>query len=362
LSYYSAQQYSSHWQVTGGIRNSSYCIITEDQSYYLCKISNEKKEEEVWAQLKALVSLQSYGLLLAYPLKRQINPNNRENGNNMNKKTKNDNRIFIKNYILRLSSIELPIVMYEWKHSRVGNFTALPSISYTTLGTELARIHSVDYNDFLYLPTFSFGMGKMLPLYYEKLHTLPESLQQHSFLVILEKELRLICQTLYKKSPYEVYRDRDYIITNDNYKEKSKNQSKTLPLAILHGDIFLENILFRSNGELDAIVDREDICVGERLIDVTMTLVGCCYDNTDTLSIPRATAFLSAYQDILRLTSCERKYFETFLRYSLLSIACFRWYRFNVEFPSDDRSNSYLPMVKRMNDIHPKIIQHLLLS
>jgi Ser/Thr protein kinase RdoA (MazF antagonist) len=150
------------------------------------------------------------------------------------------------------------------------------------------------------------------------------------------------------------------MVMNDNCKEDSKNQRDALPVAILHGDLFLENILFQPDGELDAIIDWECICIGERLMDVTMTLVGCCYDSTDTLSISHATAFLSSYQNILSLTSREREYFETFLCYSLLSIACYRWHRFNVRFPADHRSTSYLPMLKRLNDINSKVVQQLL--
>jgi Ser/Thr protein kinase RdoA (MazF antagonist) len=133
---------------------------------------------------------------------------------------------------------------------------------------------------------------------------------------------------LYNKVTIHSYIDRDYIVTNDNSQEKSTNQRTSLPVAILHGDLFLENILFQLNGELDAVVDWECISIGERL---------------------SASAFLSSYQNILSLTSSERKYFEMFLRYSLLSIACYRWYRFNVRFPADHRSTSYLTILKRAN-------------
>ncbi|CAF4289774.1 unnamed protein product [Rotaria sp. Silwood2] len=116
---------------------------------------------------------------------------------------KNDDDVFITNYILHINSIAPPIVMYEWKHSRAGKFTSVSSISYTSLGTVLARIHSIDYSEFLYLPPFPFGMAQMLPLFYEELHTLSKSLQQHSFIAVLEMELQRICQSLYKKAPYE---------------------------------------------------------------------------------------------------------------------------------------------------------------
>ena len=355
LSYYSSQPYLSHRRILAGTRSSNYCIISEDQSYYLCKIYKEKTKDNVWLQLKALIALQSYGLPLAYPLKRQQNSNKRANNSKVIERTANNDESLIADYIVDINSIGLPIVMYEWKHSRTGNFLSVSSISYASLGTALARIHSVDYRAFLYLPSFPFGMASMLPIYYEQLPKLSESLQQHPFVSVLNRELQHICQSLYGKTSYEVYKDRDYIA-----KENSKNSENPLPLGILHGDLFLDNSLFHPNNELEAIVDWEDISVGERLIDVTMAIVGCCFDDTDSLSIPRATAFLAAYQNILSLTAGERQYFETFLRYSFLSIACFRWYRFNVLSTSSDNCNSYLPMLKRMDAINTVVVEQLL--
>lgn len=348
LSYYSDQPYRLHRTITGGINNSNYYIVSEDGSHYFCKICNERTADNVWIQIKTLISLQSFGLPLAYPLKC------------LNDKSKNqrnsDDEILNSNYIVHLNSIKPPIVMYEWKHGRTIPLMSLSPASYTSLGAALARIHSIDINEFFYLPLFSFGLSRMLPLYYEELRTLPSSLQQHPFVTIWETELQHICQKLYHRTPYEIYKDRNFLI------KKSKTQNNSLPLAILHGDIFLENVLFRKDGEVDAIIDWEYISIGERLIDVTMTIVGCCYHNNDSLSIDRTKAFLSAYQKILPFTSCERNCFVTFLRYSLLSIACYRWYRFNVQFPLDERANSYLSMIKRINALDSEDVQQLLSS
>jgi hypothetical protein len=90
-------------QLTGGIANSNYFIISKDQSYYFCNIWDKITEKDTWTHLKALIALQSYGLPLAYPLKLQNNPNNRNN----------DDDVSIANYILHISSVEPSIVMYQ---------------------------------------------------------------------------------------------------------------------------------------------------------------------------------------------------------------------------------------------------------
>ncbi len=53
-------------------------------------------------------------------------------------------------------------------------------------------------------------------------------------------------------------------------------QSQQLPKGILHSDIFPDNALFEGE-DLVAIIDWEEICYGELLIDIAMTVVGCCY-------------------------------------------------------------------------------------
>lgn len=338
-SYYLHKPYLLHRPIPAGTRSSNYCIVTEDQSSYLCKICNERTKEDIWLQIKALITLKPYGLPLAYPLKHHTS-------------TSSDKRL-ITDYILEINSVESPIVMYEWKQTRPGTFLSVSFNSYISLGTALARIHSVDYRAFLYLPPFPFGMARMLPIFFDELPKLSDSLQQHPFISVLQRELQHICQTLYRKTPYEVYNDRDYIVTNHSRRD-------SLPLAILHGDLFLDNMFFQPNGELDGIIDWEDISVGERLIDVTMCIVGCCYDGNDELSISRAIAFLKAYQNSLSLSADERKYFETFIRYSFLSIACFRWHRFNVLTTSEEHCNSYLSMLKRMDSMNTKTIDLLL--
>jgi Ser/Thr protein kinase RdoA (MazF antagonist) len=115
-------------------------------------------------------------------------------------------------------------------------------------------------------------------------------------------------------------------------------------VVVLHADLFLENILFHPKGQC--------ISIGERLKDGTMVLAGYCYEHSDNLSMQRTTAFLSAYQHILPFTSFEREHFATFLRYSLLSIACERWYRLNLRFPDCRRSDSHLPVLRRMDHKH----------
>ena len=122
------------------------------------------------------------------------------------------------------------------------------------------------------VPTIaSDGFSSNATAVLRRLPTLSTSLWEHSFVAVLQRELESICQSLYQKTPHEVYRDRDYLATKRTDQQNSNNQRACLPMAILHADLFLENILFQGDGEVDAIVDWRCISIGERLIDVTMT-------------------------------------------------------------------------------------------
>lgn len=48
--------------------------------------------------------------------------------------------------------------------------------------------------------------------------------------------------------------------------------------SMLHGDIFLENMIFDAQEQrLVGLIDFEEVCRGPALLDVAMTIGGCCY-------------------------------------------------------------------------------------
>ena len=172
-----------------------------------------------------------------------------------------------------------------------------------------------------------------------------------------------------------------------------------LPQAIIHSDLFLENIMFSapsaaeagaeiepeasssssassscassdasssSSPRLVGLIDFEEMGVGPRLLDVAMSVVGCCYggggggsggSDSNRLDLPLARAFLHAYNALTPLTPLERQHFTSFLTWALLAIAYWRWQNFNVvRAEPNQRKEAYRAMQQRVEDLdHPKL-------
>ena len=48
-------------------------------------------------------------------------------------------------------------------------------------------------------------------------------------------------------------------------------------MGYVHGDVFLDNMIYIPKSDQLVIVDWEEICYEPLVFDVAMTVVGCCY-------------------------------------------------------------------------------------
>ena len=69
----SSERYVSHSELTGGLSNSNYRLLTSDRPL-LCKVCDEKPIKALQAQVTALVQLQRHKLHIAYPIARTDSP------------------------------------------------------------------------------------------------------------------------------------------------------------------------------------------------------------------------------------------------------------------------------------------------
>ena len=118
--------------------------------------------------------------------------------------------------------------------------------------------------------------------------------------------------------------------------------------SVLHGDLFLENVLFSTDGQLLALIDWEELCSGPRLLDAAMTVVGCCYTARQQLDEQLTTAFLSQYCSRHPLSAAECELLLDFVCYACLSIAFWRFRQFNVRVVDPARTGAYEQMVQRI--------------
>lgn len=102
---------------------------------------------------------------------------------------------------------------------------------------------------------------------------------------------------------------------------KVKQQYLNLPQGLIHGDVFRDNTLFVGD-ELSAILDFTTVTYDDWLMDIAITVNDFCTNYPDAdLNTARANAFISAYEDVRKLTDDEKLALPTYL----VMAACRFW-------------------------------------
>ncbi|HZO14142.1 MAG TPA: homoserine kinase [Polyangiaceae bacterium] len=73
--------------------------------------------------------------------------------------------------------------------------------------------------------------------------------------------------------------------------------------TVIHGDVFRDNVLWRDDGSLSAIVDFESASCGSAAFDLMVTLLAWCF--TDRLDVTLARALVNAYEAVRPLDPDE---------------------------------------------------------
>ena len=79
--------------------------------------------------------------------------------------------------------------------------------------------------------------------------------------------------------------------------------SQSLPKGLIHGDVFPDNTLFK-NGRLSALIDFEEVCVDNLLMEIGMCINGFCFINNQ-LDLSLMETFLFEYNQIRQMTQKE---------------------------------------------------------
>ena len=276
-------------ELPGGFGNSNYKLTTTEDKFLL-KICDEKNLEELHQQITLLEHLKKHAYPTVYPILQK-------NGDALH--------VFVKN-------------VNEKKHVMIYPFldgeTPKPSKRVLAqIGEALAKLHCIP--PLANLPRFPMGITKIIPFLKEIKHT---ELASHPFFLWLQSELEWIIPEI----------------------------EKPLPTGLLHGDLFLDNTLF-DNEKMVAILDFEEGCHDTLLIDVAMTIIGCCYTEKNDLNIDALHDFLNAYNALRPLTENEWECLDGFVYYAALSIAVWRFRQFNIRHPDAQRAETYLEMITR---------------
>lgn len=282
-------------EIPGGFGNSNFKLTTT-QGEFLLKICDEKDSAELNMQIALLQHLHQYAYSTVYPIA-----------------TKNQEQLTHETFG---SVMIYPFLQGEQPPSSTNTLAQL--------GEALAKLHCIPPIDGL--PRFAMGISQMIPFFEEVQDT---QFATHPFVELLKSELESM--------------------------EPHLNAS--LPMGLLHGDLFLDNTLFDGD-QLVAILDFEEGCYDTLLIDVGMTLIGCCYTPQHQLNLEAAQRFLDAYNALRPLTESEWKHLDNFVHYAALSIAFWRFRQFNIRRPDAHRANTYQEMITRSAQFKRFLISH----
>jgi homoserine kinase type II len=289
-------------EIPGGFGNSNFKLTTTEGEFLL-KICDEKDSAELNMQIALLQQLHQHAYPTVYPIP-----------------TKDQKQLTHETF----GSVMLyPFLPGEQPQSSPDTLAQL--------GEALAKLHCIP--PIAGLPRFAMGISQMTPFFKEVQGT---QFATHPFVESLKSQLESM--------------------------EPQLNAS--LPMGLLHGDLFLDNTLFDGD-QMVAILDFEEGCYDTLLIDVGMTLIGCCYTPQHRLNLEAAQRFLDAYNASRPLTENEWKYLDGFVHYAALSIAFWRFRQFNIRRPDTHRANTYQEMITRSeqwtianSDKHIKFYPH----
>jgi homoserine kinase type II len=96
-----------------------------------------------------------------------------------------------------------------------------------------------------------------------------------------------------------------------------------LPSGIIHGDLFVDNVLFHEDGRLSALLDFEQASWGRLAYDVAVTVLAFGF-GADDFRPDVTRAFLEAYAAVRRPTREERAGFAAELRFAACRFAVTR--------------------------------------
>jgi homoserine kinase type II len=132
----------------------------------------------------------------------------------------------------------------------------------------------------------------------------------------------------------------DWLSEKNNYLQKCIPQQ--LPMTLIHGDVFFDNIIVQGD-QLMAIIDFEEACHYYRCFDLAMVIVGACRDRQG-ISFEKAGQFIRGYQKETNLPSIERESLKAFAVYAAVATSFWRFRQYHLLRPESLLCDKHVEM------------------
>ncbi len=132
----------------------------------------------------------------------------------------------------------------------------------------------------------------------------------------------------------------DWLSEKNSYLQKSIPQH--LPMALIHGDVFFDNMIVQGE-QLVAIIDFEEACHYYRSFDLGMVIVGACRGRQG-ISFEKAGRFIRGYQKKTTLQSIERETLKAFAVYAAVATSFWRFRHYHLRRPEPHLYDKHVEM------------------
>jgi len=119
--------------------------------------------------------------------------------------------------------------------------------------------------------------------------------------------------------------------------------SAELPKALIHSDVFYNNIIIDKNREKGTIMDFEEASYYYRVFDIGMMIIGTC-SKGKVINLTKAANILKGYQQENKLLSIEIDALQAFTVYGAAAVAFWRHQNFNYVKVDETMKNHYRVM------------------
>ena len=117
--------------------------------------------------------------------------------------------------------------------------------------------------------------------------------------------------------------------------------SLDLPQALIHSDVFWDNVIISEDETKATIMDFEEATNYYRVFDLGMAIIGTCADR-GIINLEKVKQLLKGYQSQMQLTSDEINSLKAFTIYAGASMTYWRHQNFNYVKPDPKLSAHYL--------------------
>jgi homoserine kinase type II len=114
-----------------------------------------------------------------------------------------------------------------------------------------------------------------------------------------------------------------------------------LPKALIHSDVFNDNVVVSEDETSLMIMDFEESACYYRIFDIGMTIIGTCAEEK-SINLEKVRYLIKGYRQEIKLLDIEIKALQAFTVYAGASMTFWRHYNFNYFKPDPSLSNHYL--------------------